>query len=131
MLAPTRELAVQIEDDIHGLAYHTGVTSAAIYLRDQDGDGFDLAGSFGETAGGFAPVVIPAEVEVAPAASVAACAKTRCGTTKGTQTSRTILQRYRATLFRGDLRPMVARLLASRRQVHPNNTAYSSDLLGI
>jgi ATP-dependent RNA helicase RhlE len=31
VLAPTRELAVQIEDDIHGLAYHTTVTSAAIY----------------------------------------------------------------------------------------------------
>src|SRR5262249_2758992 len=28
---PTRELAVQIEDEIHGLAYHTTVTSAAIY----------------------------------------------------------------------------------------------------
>jgi ATP-dependent RNA helicase RhlE len=31
VLAPTRELAVQIEDEIHGLSYHTGVTSAAIY----------------------------------------------------------------------------------------------------
>jgi ATP-dependent RNA helicase RhlE len=31
VLAPTRELAVQIEDDIHGLAYHTGITSAAVY----------------------------------------------------------------------------------------------------
>ena len=31
MLAPTRELAVQIEDEIHGLAYHTSVTSAAVY----------------------------------------------------------------------------------------------------
>jgi ATP-dependent RNA helicase RhlE len=31
VLAPTRELAVQIEDEIHGLAYHTGVTSAQIY----------------------------------------------------------------------------------------------------
>jgi len=31
VLAPTRELAVQIEDEIHGLAYHTSVTSAAIY----------------------------------------------------------------------------------------------------
>src|SRR5204862_710683 len=31
VLAPTRELAVQIEDAIHGLAYHTGVTSAAVY----------------------------------------------------------------------------------------------------
>ncbi len=31
VLAPTRELAVQIEDDIHGLSYHTGVTSAAVY----------------------------------------------------------------------------------------------------
>ena len=31
MLAPTRELAVQIEDEIHGLAYHTTVTSAAVY----------------------------------------------------------------------------------------------------
>jgi ATP-dependent RNA helicase RhlE len=31
VLAPTRELAVQIEDEIHGLAYHTNVTSAAIY----------------------------------------------------------------------------------------------------
>jgi ATP-dependent RNA helicase RhlE len=31
VLAPTRELAVQIEDEIHGLAYHTHVTSAAIY----------------------------------------------------------------------------------------------------
>jgi ATP-dependent RNA helicase RhlE len=30
-LAPTRELAVQIEDQIHGLAYHTTITSAAIY----------------------------------------------------------------------------------------------------
>jgi len=31
VLAPTRELAVQIEDEIHGLSYHTPVTSAAIY----------------------------------------------------------------------------------------------------
>jgi ATP-dependent RNA helicase RhlE len=31
VLAPTRELAVQIEDEIHGLAYHTTLTSAAIY----------------------------------------------------------------------------------------------------
>jgi ATP-dependent RNA helicase RhlE len=31
VLAPTRELAVQIEDDIHGLSYHTSVTSAAVY----------------------------------------------------------------------------------------------------
>jgi ATP-dependent RNA helicase RhlE len=31
VLAPTRELAVQIEDQIHGLAYHTAITSAAIY----------------------------------------------------------------------------------------------------
>ena len=31
VLAPTRELAVQIEDEIHGLAYHTGVSSAAVY----------------------------------------------------------------------------------------------------
>jgi ATP-dependent RNA helicase RhlE len=31
VLAPTRELAVQIEDEIHGLSYHTTITSAAIY----------------------------------------------------------------------------------------------------
>ena len=31
VLAPTRELAVQIEDEIHGLAYHTTVTSAAVF----------------------------------------------------------------------------------------------------
>jgi ATP-dependent RNA helicase RhlE len=31
VLAPTRELAVQIEDEIHGLCYHTTITSAAIY----------------------------------------------------------------------------------------------------
>ena len=31
VLAPTRELAVQIEDEIHGLAYHTTVTSAPVY----------------------------------------------------------------------------------------------------
>ncbi|HVC19454.1 MAG TPA: DEAD/DEAH box helicase [Vicinamibacterales bacterium] len=31
VLAPTRELAVQIEDDLHGLSYHTSVTSFAIY----------------------------------------------------------------------------------------------------
>jgi ATP-dependent RNA helicase RhlE len=31
VLAPTRELAVQIEDEIHGLSYHTTLTSAAIY----------------------------------------------------------------------------------------------------
>ena len=31
VLAPTRELAVQIEDEIHGLAYHTPATSAAVY----------------------------------------------------------------------------------------------------
>src|SRR5262249_21524122 len=30
VLAPTRELAVQIEDEIHGLAYHTSVRTAAI-----------------------------------------------------------------------------------------------------
>ena len=31
VLAPTRELAVQIEDEIHGLSYHTTLTSAAVY----------------------------------------------------------------------------------------------------
>lgn len=31
VLAPTRELAVQIEDAIQGLTYHTPVTSAAVY----------------------------------------------------------------------------------------------------
>ena len=31
VLAPTRELAVQIEDEIHGLAYHTAITTAAVY----------------------------------------------------------------------------------------------------
>jgi ATP-dependent RNA helicase RhlE len=31
VLAPTRELAVQIEDEIHGLAYHTNISSAAVY----------------------------------------------------------------------------------------------------
>jgi ATP-dependent RNA helicase RhlE len=31
VLAPTRELAIQIEDEIHGLSYHTSLTSAAVY----------------------------------------------------------------------------------------------------
>jgi ATP-dependent RNA helicase RhlE len=31
VLAPTRELAVQIEDEIHGLSYHTDITSAPVY----------------------------------------------------------------------------------------------------
>jgi ATP-dependent RNA helicase RhlE len=31
VLAPTRELAVQIEDEVHGLSYHTTVTSAVVY----------------------------------------------------------------------------------------------------
>ncbi|MGE5243979.1 MAG: DEAD/DEAH box helicase [Betaproteobacteria bacterium] len=31
VLAPTRELAVQIEDEIHGLGYHTGISSAAVF----------------------------------------------------------------------------------------------------
>jgi ATP-dependent RNA helicase RhlE len=31
VLGPTRELAVQIEDEIHGASYHTSVTSAAVY----------------------------------------------------------------------------------------------------
>jgi ATP-dependent RNA helicase RhlE len=31
VLAPTRELAVQIEDEIHGMTYHTSITSAAVY----------------------------------------------------------------------------------------------------
>ena len=31
ILAPTRELAVQIEDAIQGLTYHTSITSAAVY----------------------------------------------------------------------------------------------------
>ena len=31
VLVPTRELAVQIEDEIHGLSYHTTLTSAAVY----------------------------------------------------------------------------------------------------
>jgi ATP-dependent RNA helicase RhlE len=31
VLSPTRELAVQIEDEIHGLSYHSSVTSAAVY----------------------------------------------------------------------------------------------------
>src|SRR5439155_25901209 len=31
VLAPTRELPVRIEDEMHGLSYHTSITSAAIY----------------------------------------------------------------------------------------------------
>ena len=31
VLAPTRELAVQIEDEMHGLSYHTDITSVAVY----------------------------------------------------------------------------------------------------
>jgi ATP-dependent RNA helicase RhlE len=31
ILAPTRELAVQIEDTVQGLTYHTAITSAAVY----------------------------------------------------------------------------------------------------
>ena len=31
MLAPTRELAVQIEDQVQGLTYHTRVSSIAVY----------------------------------------------------------------------------------------------------
>jgi ATP-dependent RNA helicase RhlE len=31
VLAPTRELAVQIEDEVHGMSYHTPITSAAIF----------------------------------------------------------------------------------------------------
>ncbi|MFN8057987.1 MAG: DEAD/DEAH box helicase [Vicinamibacterales bacterium] len=31
VLAPTRELAVQIEDDFHGFAYHTGLAAASVY----------------------------------------------------------------------------------------------------
>jgi len=31
ILAPTRELAVQIDDEIQGFAYHTGLSSAAVY----------------------------------------------------------------------------------------------------
>jgi len=31
ILAPTRELAVQIEDDFQGFAYHTGLTGIAVY----------------------------------------------------------------------------------------------------
>ena len=31
VLAPTRELAVQIEDQVQGLTYHTGVSSVAVY----------------------------------------------------------------------------------------------------
>ena len=31
ILSPTRELAVQIEDDVQGFAYHTDVTSIAVY----------------------------------------------------------------------------------------------------
>src|SRR5205085_193004 len=31
ILAPTRELAVQIEDEFQGLAYHTSLSSVAVY----------------------------------------------------------------------------------------------------
>ena len=31
ILAPTRELAVQIDDDVQGLTYHTDITSVAVY----------------------------------------------------------------------------------------------------
>ncbi|MSO45597.1 MAG: DEAD/DEAH box helicase [Acidobacteria bacterium] len=31
VLAPTRELAVQIEDQVQGLTYHTGISSVAVY----------------------------------------------------------------------------------------------------
>src|SRR3954471_24406818 len=31
VLAPTRDLGVQNQDEIHGLSYHTSITSAAVY----------------------------------------------------------------------------------------------------
>ena len=31
ILAPTRELVVQIEDDVQGFIYHTDITSIAVY----------------------------------------------------------------------------------------------------
>jgi ATP-dependent RNA helicase RhlE len=31
VLAPTRELAVQVDDDVQGFAYHAGIASAAVY----------------------------------------------------------------------------------------------------
>ena len=31
ILAPTRELAVQIADDVEGFSYHTDITSVAVY----------------------------------------------------------------------------------------------------
>jgi signal transduction histidine kinase len=49
-LAHVLEIDEMIDTLMSGLAKSRRVTSAAIYLRDQDGDGFDLKGSFGETA---------------------------------------------------------------------------------
>ena len=37
VLAPTRELAVQIEDQVQGLTYHTAVSSVAVYGGVADG----------------------------------------------------------------------------------------------
>lgn len=46
-LAHVLEIDEMVETLLNGLGKSRRVTSAAIYLRDQDGDGFDLAGSFG------------------------------------------------------------------------------------
>jgi superfamily II DNA/RNA helicase len=44
ILAPTRELAVQIEDSLVGLTYHTPVTSAAVFGGVEGRGENDLAG---------------------------------------------------------------------------------------
>ena len=46
-LAHVLELDEMVETLLGGLESSRRVTSAAIYLRDQEGDGFDLAGSVG------------------------------------------------------------------------------------
>ena len=49
-LAHVLELDEMVETLLAGLTRSRRVTTAAIYLRDQDGDGFDLTGAFGAPA---------------------------------------------------------------------------------
>lgn len=55
-LAHVLEIDEMVDTLLAGLGKSRRVTSAAIYLRDQDGDGYDLAGSFGAGRDGARPV---------------------------------------------------------------------------
>jgi signal transduction histidine kinase len=68
-LAHVLEIDEMVETLLAGLGKSRRVTSAAIYLRDQDGDGYDLAGSFGAGRDGTQQIEDNAPVRIEASAA--------------------------------------------------------------